>query len=301
MTPAEALTAALGGRWFAGERYGACRCPAHDDRQPSLSIRDGERRPLVKCHAGCDGESIVTELKRRNLWPVGPTHGPPAQVGNKAGLGHDPAAPSRPKRTAEESRRYILELWRSCRPAEGTHVEIYLRGRGITMEIPPSIRFHPALKHTDTGLPFPAMAAAVQGPDRQICGLHRTFLRADGEGKAQVSSPRKMLGSVRGGAVRLAAAGPEIAVGEGIETGLSYQQITGTPTWAALSSAGLMAVSLPPPPMAETVNILVDLDPAGEQAAEVAARRFDGEGRRVNLVRPTSGKDINDLVKEAAP
>jgi Toprim domain len=82
---------------------------------------------------------------------------------------------------------------------------------------------------------------------------------------------------------------PELAVGEGIETCLAYVQVTGIPAWAALSSSGLMAVTLPPLPMAETVNILVDLDPAGEQAALVAAQRFDAEGRRVNLVRPNIG------------
>jgi len=31
------------------------RCPSHDDREPSLSIRDGDdRKVLVHCHAGCE-------------------------------------------------------------------------------------------------------------------------------------------------------------------------------------------------------------------------------------------------------
>jgi len=36
------------------------RCPAHEDRTPSLSIAEGDGgRVLVKCFAGCSAEAIV--------------------------------------------------------------------------------------------------------------------------------------------------------------------------------------------------------------------------------------------------
>jgi hypothetical protein len=35
------------------------RCPAHDDKTPSLSISEGDRGWLIKCWAGCDFEDIV--------------------------------------------------------------------------------------------------------------------------------------------------------------------------------------------------------------------------------------------------
>jgi len=39
------------------------KCPAHDDHEPSLSIRDGEDGCiLLKCHAGCPPEAIVSAL-----------------------------------------------------------------------------------------------------------------------------------------------------------------------------------------------------------------------------------------------
>lgn len=38
------------------------RCPAHDDRTPSLSVRDGERGILVKCWAGCELIAITGKL-----------------------------------------------------------------------------------------------------------------------------------------------------------------------------------------------------------------------------------------------
>src|SRR5687768_10212819 len=45
------------------------RCPLHDDRNPSLSINEGnDGRPLVHCFV-CDQAALITELRRRGLWP----------------------------------------------------------------------------------------------------------------------------------------------------------------------------------------------------------------------------------------
>lgn len=37
-------------------------CPAHDDREASLGVTEGDEALLVKCHAGCDTESVLTEM-----------------------------------------------------------------------------------------------------------------------------------------------------------------------------------------------------------------------------------------------
>lgn len=53
------------GRWIA-------RCPAHEDRRPSLSIRElDDGRLLVHCWAGCDAPDIVASLglKLSDLFP----------------------------------------------------------------------------------------------------------------------------------------------------------------------------------------------------------------------------------------
>ena len=42
---------------------GLARCPAHDDKQASLSISIGEDgRILLKCFAGCDTEHVIKAL-----------------------------------------------------------------------------------------------------------------------------------------------------------------------------------------------------------------------------------------------
>jgi 5S rRNA maturation endonuclease (ribonuclease M5) len=63
---AEALARALG-----GHRVGSCWmaiCPGHDDRSPSLSIREVDGKVLLHCHAGCNQADVIAALKALGLW-----------------------------------------------------------------------------------------------------------------------------------------------------------------------------------------------------------------------------------------
>ena len=44
-----------------GHRFSA-KCPAHDDRSPSLSIAEGEKGVLVHCFGGCSVDEICRSL-----------------------------------------------------------------------------------------------------------------------------------------------------------------------------------------------------------------------------------------------
>lgn len=63
------------------------RCPAHDDRQPSLSIDEGDDgRVLLHCHAGCTAQAIVEAvgLNLADLMPDTPASGHEAVAGQPA-------------------------------------------------------------------------------------------------------------------------------------------------------------------------------------------------------------------------
>jgi hypothetical protein len=76
MTGARTITEALGGRWCGS--YGIVRCPAHDDREPSLKIKDDARNSDgidVHCFSGCSWQDVKVELQRQV-----PGAGPPPAV-----------------------------------------------------------------------------------------------------------------------------------------------------------------------------------------------------------------------------
>jgi hypothetical protein len=45
------------------------KCPAHDDRNPSLSIGEVAGKVLLHCHAGCAQRDVIEALRARGLWP----------------------------------------------------------------------------------------------------------------------------------------------------------------------------------------------------------------------------------------
>lgn len=57
------------------------RCPAHQDRSPSLSIREADDKVLIHCHAGCSVHEVVAAvgLEISDLFPPRPVD--PSQVG----------------------------------------------------------------------------------------------------------------------------------------------------------------------------------------------------------------------------
>jgi hypothetical protein len=284
---AQALARTLGGR-KTGSSWMA-RCPAHDDREPSLAIsvaRDG--KTLVRCHAGCDQRDVIAALRARGVWDADERR--PIRFFRK------PDRLSPPELDSDAARRpeAALAIWRGSQSAEGTLVETYLRSRGLTIPIASSIRFHARLKHP-SGAVWPAMVVLVtHGADGKPIGIHRTFLARDGSAKAPVDPAKMMLGLCRGGAVRLGEAGAALMVGEGIETCLAVMQATGRPAWAALSTSGLHALDLPHE--VREVIVLADGDDPGEAAAQDCGCRWKREGRRVRIARPPLGLDFNDLL-----
>ena len=283
---AETIATALGGR-KAGSGWMAC-CPTHDDREPSLSIRDADDgKVLVRCHAGCDQERVITTLRSRGLW---------MENGPRRFIRPAPRAAATRGPDRDDARRSTaaIAIWQSATPAGGSLVEAYLASRGLHLPPPPTLRFNIGLKHPTGGL-WPAMVALVtRGNDDTPLAIHRTFLARDGGSKAPVDPQKMMLGPCRGGAVRLAAPCDVLMVGEGIETCLAAMRATSHPAWAALSTAGLRNLDLPGD--VRDVIVLADGDDPGEAAARDCASRWKREGRRARIARPPRGMDFNDFL-----
>ncbi len=265
-------------------------CPAHGDKHPSLSIRDGEGgKLLVKCFVGCDGREILKTLREMGLLDGSATSRPV------------PPAPP-----AKDRADLLDRFWEESESIESGKVAAkYLVGRGIILSKWPSdIQEHPSLAVYEDGEPtghrFPALIAVIRNGEGRPAGLHITFLKEDGSGKAPIESPRRIIGvregSTRGGAVRLFdPRNGEIGLAEGLETAFSAYLMTGTPTWAALNAGGIERAVLPEE--IRRVTIFADRDGAGLKSAALACERFRREGREVEILAPSEqGQDFNDIL-----
>jgi putative DNA primase/helicase len=207
MSAAATVAEALGGHktgsgWIA-------RCPAHDDRSPSLSVGcadDG--KVLVHCHAGCKQAEVISALRLRGLWDQ-------RKIRSFNHAAPRVAAIDWPDRDDQKRTERALGIWQSSTSAKNPLVETYLASRGLHIPPPPTLRFHPGLKHP-SGTIWPAMVALVtRGSDGAPIAIHRTFIARDGAGKAPVDPQKMMLGPCRGGGVLLGTPSDILMTGEG--------------------------------------------------------------------------------------
>ena len=207
----------------------------------------------------------------------------------------------------EKARRNLRRVWsESLAPdhPEARALRRYLAGRGLDAVAlnPRIVRCHPALSYWSRDRDdrplclgrFPAMLALVSDAQGRPVTLHRTYLRADGLGKAPVPSPKKLMAHAQstplsGAAIRLFAADTSahgaLGVAEGIETALAVQAMTGLPVWACVSTTLLQGFR--PPAETQRLSIWADRDRsgAGEHAASVLRQRL-GDALDVRILLP---------------
>jgi hypothetical protein len=133
---AETIARALDGR-KSGRGWSA-RCPAHDDSKPSLSLTDSDNgRVLIYCHAGCDQNTVINELKSTGLWTV------TGRRPFRRAQSRRTAEPSQPSQDEINRRENALSIWEASEPAQGTPAEAYLASRGLQLPPTTRLRFHP--------------------------------------------------------------------------------------------------------------------------------------------------------------
>ncbi|TVS17232.1 MAG: hypothetical protein EA417_07400 [Gammaproteobacteria bacterium] len=236
-----------------------------------------------------------------------------------------PAKNAVPKKTFEVDTRKVENLkkvWSGTIDLRGTLGERYLRARGITCELPnpQEVRFHPKLAYFDddggfVGT-FPAIVSLLRSCQKDYpLTIHRIYLDPKG-GKANVPGAKKLMSvpvesaiGTLGAAIQLfPVQGSEIAVVEGVETGLAVRSMfPKLPVWAAFSAQVL--TKFRPPAGVKTVHIFGDVDSsgAGQAAAAKLAVRLYKEGiksfirlplRFVKLPDDTSGWYSKDVTRE---
>jgi putative DNA primase/helicase len=202
-----------------------------------------------------------------------------------------------PDNAARTSR--ALRLWNAATPPGGTPASRDLARRCVAHLLDSdALRFLRDCPHPN-GARLPALVALAVDARGKPVAIHRTFLRGDGSGKAEVEPVKATLGPVSGSAVRLAPLAAEIVLGEGIETVASAGLLLGFPAWSGIS-AGNLARTLALPREVRAVVVAADPDDPGMRAACGAARRWKAEGRRVRIATPNQRcADFNDLLMEA--
>jgi hypothetical protein len=162
------------------------------------------------------------------------------------------------------------------------------------LHLPGTLRHHPDCWHP-AARRLPALVALVEAGD--AFAVHRTYLAADGSGKAKVEPAKAMLGAVSGGAVRLSNGGGALVVAEGIENALSLSSgLLSAPAtvWAALSANGMRRLRLPDVP--GRLVVAADGDAAGRDAALSLVDRALKLGWTVFFRPAPVGMDWNDVL-----
>jgi hypothetical protein len=194
-----------------------------------------------------------------------------------------------------------LHLWNGARDPRDTTVAVYLAPRGLTLSDDVAdgvIRFHPNLKfesHRVGGMLALFRDIATNEP----CGIHRTFLDADGR-----KLDRWMLGRAKGAAIKLDADETVtlgLHIGEGFETCLAARLAGFRPVWALGSVSGIAAFPVLAGIDAITILGEVNDDGANYSAAQACAARWRDAGREALIVTPLTGDDLNDVWRELAP
>jgi putative DNA primase/helicase len=269
---AKAIVEKLGGVW-RGTR-GECRCPAHDDASPSLSVRLGDTAILFHCFAGCNPAEVMKALQRHRL--------------------HDRSAVAMPQGTPKRDMSALaLRLWRASKPISGTLAEDYLLARGLSGPFSRALRFNPetVLGSGADKRMMPALIAAVEN-DLGIVAVQRTFLDSSNILRKPIAKPKVSLGLLGTAAIRLAPATDELGLAEGIEDAQSAMEWFGTPTWALGGVERLAFVSIP-----EKVRRVIVYGDRGEAAERLLAKARDhltANGRELISRVPEHHDDWND-------
>jgi putative DNA primase/helicase len=305
VTTAAEVIKALGGR----QHDGMCRCPAHDDKNPSLHVSsDRNGKVLYHCFAGCSQQQVLAALKARGINPSRKT---PETTFNPQP--HKSERGERREKFREQARPI---LWSAMRAEKIGRYDYktqtpteYLHNRGLD-SVPPCAMLltrenAAALGNRIHGFkPYPAMVCPIVGP-KGLQGVSVTFLTRDATKNLRSTNDnkniRRIYGARKGGYVQLGLIDPDnppyiVVVAEGIETALSASQLTGHPAIAVLGANNFVSIT---PPQCGELIIAADNNKVGRDAAQAAAEQWAATGRKVRIAVPNQHMDWNDAHRDS--
>lgn len=292
----------------AGREWKGC-CPFHPDKSPSFTIYADDRR--FQCF-GCGAQGDVLDFVARAYGVKLPAAIEMLDGGALREL-EQQRAPAKPK---TDMRLIAQRIVKASVPIEGTPAAIYLRSRGIMIDLPHTLRFarlappkiegNGVLAANGPGL-LPTLVAVVTDPAGSLVALQRTYLTEDGRKAATkaTDSDRKpkvkySLGNVIGGSIQLGPPSPSILVCEGLEDGLTLAQGLGRSVWVAAGTSMLPQMVFPE--QVRAIVIGADGDAGGRAAAAKAASAFAVAGLKTRIMYPAQGfKDFNAELMGAQP
>lgn len=236
-------------------------CPVHNEKTPSLSIKEASNGDVVAYCFGCGANGI--------------------EVVSALGLEQSELFRESYKMSEEKTdyevemkRQFLDDVAKQSKPLQGDDVVTkYLNNRKITA-IPKTVRLLPEYKQGDAF--YPCMIARIDDNQSNRISYHLTHLTHDGK-KADVEIVKKVLPCERQMAgyasIKLFKHSGTLAVTEGIETALVYHQNTEIPTWALINAQNMKQWECPK----DVVNLIIvaDMDSSftGQSVAYELARR----------------------------
>lgn len=225
-------------------------CPFHQERTPSFTVVDanewahcfgcgwhGDVIRFVMEIEGCSFREAYQRLADDDLPQWTPQERAKARAEERLdNLGNE-----------KDARRFFADAV----PVKGTPGEVYLRARGITIDLPDTVRFGmvPTRKDPESGQwnrARPALICGAQDAIGCFVGVQRIFFKGDDPalGKADC---KLSLGSCRGSALRLGPPEATIITPEGPEDGFSIlQEGPGFSVWVPFGTSMLPQVQFPP-------------------------------------------------------
>jgi hypothetical protein len=223
------------------------------------------------------------------------------------------------KETLEKNAQKRIEkaqaLWSRGKPIQGTLAERYLRDhRKIEGDLSHDLKYLPQFRDRRSGNSYPCLMAAARSLEGSITAVQLTFLDPQTASKANVETPKKSYGVLKGSFVTLqedktcprglGGNSHLLFVAEGVETALSLKSagIKGT----IKASLGLSNIKrlIPENPHTQIV-ICADhdaLDSPAIQSLEKSVIVLKEKGFSVTVIKPAKlHEDFNDALKREGP